>query len=98
MSNKKVKYIHNLEEWLNCESLSVDIYYVLENAINGLKNGHYKKEEAEIYIIESIDKLQSNSYEFTTTDKHIYDFVKTKENKGIINSIAYSIANACRLL
>ncbi|MGX7047942.1 hypothetical protein [Pseudolactococcus piscium] len=98
MKHKDKKYIGILEEYLDYSSLSTDVYYVLSNAIERLKDGRYKKEAAQAYIVEWIEKLQLNEYELTSTDQKLYGFVKTKENKGIINSIAYSIANACRLL
>ncbi|WP_242359539.1 hypothetical protein [Lactococcus petauri] len=92
MNKKTINFIYELEYFMDSGLLSQNVYSVLGNAIEMLKDGRFSKREAMEYIADWIEKLRKRKYDLTTMDESVYKKVKPKAYSGVLSSLAYSIS------
>jgi hypothetical protein len=92
MNKKTMNFICELEHFMDSNLLSQNVYLVLGNAIERLKDGSFVKKEAMEYIADWIEKLRKRKYELTSMDEAVYKKVKPKAYSGALSSLAYSIS------
>ena len=92
MNKKTMNFIYELEHFMDSNLLSQNVYLVLGNAIEMLKDGSFVKKEAMEYIADWIEKLRKRKYELTSMDEAVYKKVKPKAYSGVLSSLAYSIS------
>ncbi|KXT62322.1 hypothetical protein LACDD01_00834 [Lactococcus sp. DD01] len=61
---------------MDSDLLSQNVYSVLGNAIEMLKDGRFTKEQSEKYIYEWFEKLVSQKHKFTKSDQLLYEKIK----------------------
>ena len=81
MNKKTMNFICELEHFMDSNLLSQNVYLVLGNAIERLKDGSFVKKEAMEYIADWIEKLRKRKYELTSMMKQ---YIKKLNLKRIL--------------
>lgn len=76
MNKKNSKFLYELEEMYKKGGYSEELFLVLNNTIERLKDGRFNKDQSEKYIYEWFEKLVSQKHKFTKSDQLLYEKIK----------------------